>query len=103
MGEKVFEKHFGGTGKVMLRADAENVLDGTTEHTTSKSSRIRALKVGDRVDWEGSRAGSGRSRLVSLHRLFCRGRKRTSGSWDTAGRGKWDNSRKLSDRNSSGR
>ena len=75
----------------MLGAAAENMIGGATEHTTAKTQRVAALKVGEWVSREAN--GPRRRRgLVTLYGLLCGGHERTSKGRDivkmTRGNGK---------------
>jgi hypothetical protein len=55
-----------------LRAAVEDVLSGTTKHTTRKANRVPALEVSKRVHRELSRSIRG-SPLIMSHGLLGRG------------------------------
>lgn len=71
-GQKVLEKEIRRPRGVMLRAAAEAVICGATEHTPLEPKVVCALKIGDRIQWKCSRP-SRASWMTFLHHLFCWG------------------------------
>ena len=89
--EQMLEESGRSSRGIVLGTASENMVAGATEHTTAKTQRVAALKVGKWVSREGN--GPRRRRgLVMLDGLLRRGHERTGKGRDiirvTRGNGK---------------
>ena len=79
--EQMLEESARSSRGIVLGSASENMVGGATEHTTAKTQRVAALKVGKWVSREGYRPRRRRG-LVSLDGLLHRGHERTGKGGD---------------------